>query len=257
MKILAIGDVTSPGGLEHLKNRLWNIRKLYGVDLCIVNGENASVISGITPEGAQTLFHSGADVITGGNHTLRGRGILDVLESEKNLLRPLNFPDEVPGYGYTIADAAGYRVLVMNALGQAMMEPVPDNPYPKIDRILKNEEGRYDIAVMDFHAEATGEKCALAYAYDGAISVVFGTHTHVPTADATILPNGTGYISDLGMCGETGGVLGMDPAEVVRRMRTRLPGKFTPASGKVRADGVLFTVDPESKRVKKIERIAF
>lgn len=257
MKILAIGDVTSPGGLEHLKNHLWAVRRRFAVDLCVVNGENASVISGITPEGADTLFRAGADVITGGNHTLRGRGVLPALDDMENLLRPLNLPDEVPGRGYTVLPAGGCRVLVMNALGQAMMEPVPDNPYARIDRILREQAGRYDIAVMDIHAEATGEKAALAYAYDGVIQVVFGTHTHVPTADTIILPQGTGYVSDLGMCGETGGVLGMDPAEVIRRMRTRLPGKFVPAHGPAMADGVLFTVDTAIRRCTAVERVRF
>jgi calcineurin-like phosphoesterase len=138
-----------------------------------------------------------------------------------------------------------------------MMDPVLDNPYPYIDRVLSREAGRYDLAVLDLHAEATGEKVAMGYAYDGKIHVVFGTHTHVPTADLTILPCGTGYVSDLGMCGESGGVLGMDPALVVERMRTRLPIRFQKAAGRVIASGVIFTVDEKTRKTTSVRRVSF
>lgn len=257
INILAIGDVTSPGGLAHLHNELWRVRREENIDFCIVNGENASLISGISPEGAVDLLQSGADVITGGNHTLRNKATYTVLDDEEALLRPLNFTAEAPGHGYTVRTVDGVRILVLNAMGNVMIDPVLDSPYTAIDRILEREAGAYDIAVMDFHAEASGEKVAIGYAYDGKIQVIFGTHTHVPTADLRILPRGTGYVTDLGMCGESGGVLGMDPALVVRKMRTHLPVRFHPAAGPVVADGVIFTVNTETKKTVSVRRMTF
>lgn len=257
MKILAVGDVTSPAGVEHLAAHLWEVRRTFGIDFCIVNAENASLITGASPEQAELLLRSGADVLTGGNHTLRNRAIYTALDDTEALLRPLNFGAEAAGHGYAIFDTPLCRVLVINAMGNVHMEPTLDSPYGAIDRLLAREAGRYDVSVLDLHAEATGEKLALAFAYDGRLSVVFGTHTHVPTADLKILPHGTGYVSDLGMCGESGGVLGMDPASVVRRMRTHLPEKFVPAQGAPVADGVIFTVDEHTGKTVSCERISF
>jgi len=257
MNILAIGDVTSPTGLKHLTDNLWRVRKEHGVDLCIVNAENASLISGIGADDARALLAAGADVLTGGNHTLRNKSVHAFLDESREMLRPINFPAEAPGTGYTVVTVNGYRVLVINAMGNVMMEPVLDNPYPYIDRVLSREEGRYDLAVLDLHAEATGEKVAMGYAYDGRIHVVFGTHTHVPTADMQILPCGTGYVSDLGMCGESGGILGMEPCGVVTKMRSHLPDRFVPAAGEVCADGVIFEIDEKSGRTVSLRRISF
>ncbi len=257
MRILAIGDVTSPAGLEHLIKKLWRVREENKIDFCIVNGENASLVTGISPDAAKLLLRSGADVISGGNHTLRNKAIYSYLDEEAAVLRPINFGESAPGSGYGIFDAMGCRVLVINAMGTVYIDPVLDSPFGYIDKVLADSEGKYDLAVLDIHAEATGEKLAVAYAYDGRITVVFGTHTHVPTADGRILPNGTGYISDLGMCGESGGVLGMDAETVVEKMRTRLPKKFIPASGEPSADGVIFEVDTSKRRVQSITRISF
>lgn len=257
MRILAIGDVTSPRGVDHLMKNLWAVRRKYGVDFCIVNGENASLITGISAELAEVLLRSGADVITGGNHTLRNKAAYTYLDEEAAILRPVNFGDSAPGHGYGIYDALGYRALVINALGNIYMDPVLDSPFSYIERVLAEAEGKYDFAVLDIHAEATGEKLAVAYAFDGRINVVFGTHTHVPTADGRILPMGTGYISDLGMCGESDGILGMDASVVVEKMRTHLPRKFAPSKGEVEADGVLFDLDPSTGRVSAINRIKF
>ena len=257
MKILVIGDVTSPSGIEHLKRNLWKFREKWGVDFCVVNGENASFITGISPELAEVLLRSGADCITGGNHTLRNKKAYTYLDDTREILRPLNFGDCAPGRGYTILDCNGYRVMVINAMGNIGIEPTLDNPYPYIDRALERESGKYDLAVLDIHAEATGEKAALGYAYDGKISVVFGTHTHVPTCDEIILPMGTGYISDIGMCGESGGILGMDAQLVVKQLRTRMPIRFEPAKGAPRANGVIFDVNTSNGRVLSIERITF
>jgi metallophosphoesterase (TIGR00282 family) len=257
MNILCVGDVTSPAGVEHLRANLWQFRRDNKIDFCVVNGENASLVSAATPEQAETLLKSGADAVTGGNHTLRQKLIYRMLEENNALLRPINFPEGAPGVGYNIFDVNGYRVLLINAMGNVHIDPTLDSPYPYIDRVLSREEGRYDIALIEIHAEATGEKVALGYAYDGKVSAVWGTHTHVPTADEQILPLGTGYITDIGMCGESGGVLGMDPALVVERMRTRLPIRFQKAAGRVIAGGVIFTVDEKTRKTTSVRRVSF
>ena len=257
MKLLVIGDVTSRGGIMHLKKNLWRVRQEENVDFCIVNGENASFITGISEELAEELFAAGADVITGGNHTMHNTRAYTYLDDKNAILRPINFGDGAPGHGYAIVDGAGFRVLVINALGCVHIEPCLDSPYPFIDKALAAAEGKYDYSVLDFHSEATGEKLAMGYAYDGKINVIFGTHTHVPTADETILPSGTGYITDVGMCGESGGILGLDTESTVMRMRTHIPQKYTAASGAPFANAALFTLDNSSEKVTEIERFTF
>jgi len=256
VKILAIGDVTSPGGVSHLERNLWSIRKKYGIDFCIVNGENASFITGISREAAEVLLRSGADVITGGNHTMQNFSAVKMLDEFPEVIRPLNYGNDAPGKGFTVVDTGVTRVLVMNAMGNVHMEPQLDAPYSFLDAVLLSERGKYDVAVLDIHAEATGEKLAVAHSYDGKINVVFGTHTHVPTADYTVLPRGTAYVSDLGMCGESGGILGMDVGTVLYKMKTKLPGKFKCADGEPFADGVIFELDSNGKAVS-VERIRF
>lgn len=257
MKILAIGDVTSPVGIAHLEKNLWKIRKENKIDFCVVNGENAAFVTGISPELAELLFKAGADVITGGNHTLRNRAAYTYLDDTREILRPINFGDSAPGHGYVITEALGYRILVISAMGNVHIDPTLDSPFGFIDRVLRDEAGRFDFSVLDIHAEATGEKLAVGYAYDGKITAVFGTHTHVQTADEKILPNGTGYITDVGMCGEGGGIIGMDAECVVERMRTKMPYKFKASTGAPEANGVIFTVDTASKKVTDIQRITF
>ncbi len=257
MKILVIGDVTSPAGIEHLKRNLWKFREENKVDFCVVNGENAAFITGISPELAEILLRAGADCITGGNHTLRNRKTYTYLDDTAEILRPINFGDGAPGRGYTILDCMGYRILVINALGRVHIDPVLDSHFGYIDRVLREEEGNYDFSILDFHAEATGEKLAVGYAYDGRINIIFGTHTHVQTADGQVLPGGTGYITDVGMCGESGGILGMDAETVVLRMRSNLPHAFRAAEGKCHADGVIFTLDTKTGRVTEVTPVGF
>ena len=257
LKILVIGDVTSPAGVEYLAKNLWKFREKNGIDFCVVNGENASFITGISSQLAEKLLFGGADCITGGNHTLANKAAHSFLDEAECVLRPINYGGRAPGRGYALIDAAGRRVLVISAMGQVHIEPTLDSPYTHIDELLEKLRGKYDLAILDFHAEATGEKLAVGYAYDGRINIIFGTHTHVPTADAQILPHGSGYISDVGMCGETGGILGMDAERVVERMRSRMPIPFKAASGEVRADGVIFTLDPISKKVTEVKQVRF
>lgn len=257
LKILAIGDVTSQGGVNHLKSRLPGIIKAEGVDFTVVNGENASFINGISKDSAEELLLAGADAITGGNHTMSNYGSHSFLEETAAMVRPINYGDGAPGRGYSIIDTGKYRVLVINALGIVHIEPRLDSPYGFIDKALCECRGKYDVAVLDIHAEATGEKLALAHYFDGRINVVFGTHTHVPTADGRILPKGTGYITDLGMCGESGGILGMDPSTVIYKMKNRMPGRFKAADGEAVADGVIFTLDEKTLKCTDVKRISF
>ena len=256
MKILAIGDITSPGGVKHLCDKLWAIRRKFGIDLCIVNGENASFITGITTDAAEVLLRSGADVITGGNHSLQNPASHALLDSVAEVLRPVNFPDEMSGHGYTIVDTGMERVLVISAMGCVNITPALPAPYSYIEGVLEKCRGEYDLAVLDIHAEATGEKLAVAHSFDGRISVIFGTHTHVATADATVLPLGTGYVTDLGMCGESGGIMGIEVQSVLRKLRDGAPGRFVCAAGKPVADGVIFTLYG-TYRCTEIKRIKF
>lgn len=254
MKILVIGDITSPSAAEQLAGRLWDVRRSLGVDAVIANAENAGFITGAAPDTAELLFRGGVDVLTGGNHTLRNKRSHTFLEECDSILRPINFGGGAPGRGYTFSDVAGYRMLVINAMGTVHVDPTLDSPFRFIEDVLERERGEYDVSVLDIHAEATGEKLAIAHHFDGRLDVVFGTHTHVQTADEQILPHGTGYITDVGMCGESGGILGIETSSVIESIRTHLPPKFAPATGKVVADAALFTVEI-GKGTTKVERL--
>ena len=257
MKILAIGDVTGIGGVKHLEENLWRFRDREGIDLAVVNAENAGFITGAGPDIAERILAAGADCLTGGNHTLRNRAVYSYIDSSERMLRPINFGPSAPGQGYTVLDISGWRVMLISAMGNIGIEPTLDSPFDYIERALEREAGRYDVALLDIHAEATGEKMAVAHAFDGKLSAVWGTHTHVPTADERILPRGTGYITDVGMCGESGGILGMDADSVVKRMRSRLPLKFEAAGGPVVANAVIITVDERSGKTTAIRRVSF
>lgn len=252
MKLLLLGDIVGRKTVEHLQKNLWTLRQTYGADMVIANGENATDIMGLSAEDAQTLLDSGVDVLTGGNHTFHNRSLYTMLDDNPFVLRPLNAPAAAPGSGETIFEANGCRVLVLNLFGMFGME-YSGNPFEAADRALLRNAGRYDIAVVDVHAEATAEKQALGYSLDGKVAAVFGTHTHVQTADECILPQGTAYITDLGMCGPEGGILGTDREVILRRMTTGLPQKFTVANGAIRLRGALVTV--EGKKATAIERL--
>ena len=254
MRVLALGDVVGKLGLSYLKDNLWDIRRKHRIDFVIANGENASEIRGISAGDAQTLLQVGADVITLGNHAFGQKDLYPLLEQNQQIVRPTNFPPNAPGMGYTIADAMGYRMLCINVCGRVNMESYGD-PFDAVEKILSRESGRYDYAILDIHAEATSEKLALARVFDGRIQVIFGTHTHVPTADEQILPGGSGYQTDLGMCGPHSGIIGTKTECVLEKMRNMMPSRFAVADGDVKAHGTIFELD--GQRVKSVERIRF
>lgn len=255
MKILAIGDVVGTRAIAYLKKKLWALRDAKKIDFVIANGENASEIHGISANDARALLDTGVDFITLGNHTWNKRDIYQFLDANPEcIIRPSNYPGSAPGYGHYIANVNGYRVLIINVLGQAFMEPVGD-PFDAVELILAREEGSYDISILDVHAEATSEKYAVARVFDGKIDIIFGTHTHVPTADVQILAGGTAYVTDLGMTGPRNGVLGVDAERTVYKMRTHMPAQFIVADGEIRADAVIFELDGD--KVIKAERIEF
>lgn len=257
LRILAVGDVVGQVGLAHLQATLNKQKQALSVDLCIVNGENASEIKGLCRHDAEQLLYAGADLITLGNHAYSAPDTGAFLDERPDvIIRPANYPPSNPGYGYTVTDVCGIRVLCINLLGTVHMDPL-DNPFLTLERILDTQKGNYDIAVLDMHAEATSEKLAIARAFDGKLSVIFGTHTHVATADLQILPGGTGYVTDLGMTGPEGGIIGARTEPVLRMLRDHMPARFSVAGGRVRAHAVLFSVDTDTGRTISAKQLVF
>ena len=256
MKILAIGDIVGTKSIGYLGERLWDVRRKNDIDLVVANGENATDIHGVSAPDAEAILSAGVDLITLGNHTYGRRDICSLLGDSNSIIRPANYPPLAPGGGYTILNVCGWRVLGINIMGTALMEALAC-PFMTVERILEREAGNYDFAIMDIHAEATSEKIALGRYFDGRISVMFGTHTHVPTADEQILPRGSGYITDLGMTGPTNGVIGTDADAVIEKMRTKMPVRFRVADGDVAAMGAIFVLDTDTKKVTEVKRIRF
>lgn len=255
MKILAIGDIVGVRAIEYLQKHLWKLRDRLKLDFVIANGENATEIHGLSSSDARKILDCGVDLITMGNHTWSKRDLYAFLDSNpEQIIRPANYGGNAPGYGYTTVDVNGYKILCMNVQGVAFMEPLSD-PFDAIEYILTREEGEYDLSLLDVHAEATSEKYAIARVFDGKINMIFGTHTHVPTADEQILPGGTAYVTDLGMTGPRNGILGTDAERVIKKMRTHMPSQFIVADGEITADAVLFETDGE--KMTAISRITF
>ncbi len=241
---MMIGDVVGSAGVEYLSRggRLRREAAERGADFIIVNGENSAEGNGITPTSARALLDAGADVITGGNHTLRKKNVFSMLEDGDKLIRPANYSSRAPGHGFTTALVKGYRFLIINLAGQVYMDS-PSSPFDTLEKILDSEKGGYDAAIVDVHAEATSEKLALARCFDGRITVAAGTHTHVQTADASVLPGGCGYITDLGMCGSHAGILGVKTESILFKFRVGSPVTFEPAEGDVFATGAVFEIE--------------
>ena len=252
MRILTVGDVVNENGCRYLREILPVLKKEKKIDLCIVNGENSDITNSISPASADFIFSVGADVITNGNHTYRRKEIYDYLDEKPFIIRPANFSPDGYGFGFTKLDMGYCQAAVINLMGAAYRDDV-DNPFLCIDNILPQVED-CKIKILDFHADATGEKRAMGFYLDGKISVMFGTHTHVQTADECILPNGTGYISDLGMVGTEMSCLGVNPDCIISRLRDGTKNKLLHETGKALFGACIFDVDRDGKTVG-VERI--
>lgn len=254
LKILCIGDVVGAAGCETIRAHLPQIRKTYGIDLVIANGENSAEGNGITPFSADHLFASGVDVITGGNHVFRRKEIFSYLDNNPMMVRPANYPVGAPGRGYTVVDTSHARVCVINLMGTVFMDSL-ENPFKTADAILASEEAKGAVTLVDFHAEATSEKRSMGFYLDGRVSAVFGTHTHVPTADACLLPHGTAYITDLGMAGPIESVLGVEPKLTIRRFLTKMPVRFSNASGPCSLNGIILDINNLTFKANTIQTL--
>lgn len=243
VNILAIGDVAGNSGLDILTKKLRSVKKLKNVAFTIVNGENASLF-GISPSQADSLFESGADVITLGNHTWDRRELIAYLDECRYILRPSNFAPQNPGRGWGIYDSPAGDICVINLIGRCHMDFGAENPFFEADRIIKQSNTK--ITLVDFHAEATSEKQAMAYYLDGRVSALWGTHTHIQTADACIFPRGMGYITDLGMTGPCVSVIGIRPEQSISRFLGNPPQRYEPAAGKAKIEGAVFEIDASS-----------
>lgn len=252
LNVLLIGDIVGKLGRRTVADVLPDLRRQMRLDLVIANGENTAGGRGLTPATADELMKSGVDVITSGNHIWENRDIYPMLEdAEAPLVRPMNYPEGVPGRG---VHKHG-EVAIMNAMGRTFMGVSIEDPFRAMDRALA-EVKDCPVKILDFHAEATSEKIAMAYYLDGRVSLVVGTHTHVPTADTRVLPEGTAYVTDLGMCGALHSVLGMDTERVIERFLYQLPNRFDPVDkGPAVFNSVFVTIDQESGRAMSIERV--
>ncbi len=256
MRVLAVGDVVGRPGRRAITRWLPGLLDELAPDLVVVNGENLRAGRGIDAPGLADLFDSGADVVTTGNHVWAHRSAGHLLEESPRVLRPANLPSPCPGRGWVVVPTeAGVRVAVVNLLGRIFMAPC-DCPFQAADRVLERLRGEADVVVVDFHAEATSEKKALALHLDGRVAAVFGTHTHVPTADAQVLAGGTGFLTDLGMTGPHRSVIGLDPEVALARFRTARPVPQAVAEGGLGLHGALFEIDEGSGRCTAVTRIS-
>ena len=256
VNILCIGDIVGRPGRRVLADRLKPLVTELDIDCVIANAENAAGGSGLTPQIHDKLIRYGVNLITLGDHTYRKKDIITTLETSDNLVRPANFSPLAAGRGFAVYNTGkGPTVAVVSLIGRVFMKPSLC-PYNTIDEILPRLQQQADIVIVDFHAEATSEKIAMGYHLDGRVSCVFGTHTHVVTADEKILPKGTAYITDVGMTGPHNSVLGRGAESVLKSFRTQMPFPFEIATGDVKINGILVTIDSNSKKAERIERIS-
>ncbi|NLH97438.1 MAG: TIGR00282 family metallophosphoesterase [Clostridiaceae bacterium] len=252
MKVLFIGDIVGGPGRKAVRQYIGELRSQYRFDCCIANAENAAGGSGITYATAQELYGYGIDAVTMGNHTWSKKEINTFIDADPRIARPANYPAELPGKGTVVIDG---KLGVISLLGRIYMEPV-DCPFRTLDRELEVLKRQVRAVIVDFHAEATSEKCALAWYADGRVSAVIGTHTHVQTADERILPCGTAFISDAGMTGPRDGVIGVKKELVIEKFRTSMPVRFEVAKGPVQFNGVILDIDEETGKATGIHRIS-
>lgn len=256
MNLLFIGDVMGAPGRRAIAANLPALRERLKLDLVIANGENAANGYGITGEVARDLFALGVDVITNGNHAWDKREALEYIVTEPRLLRPHNYPPGTPGSGWYVAEARGRAVGILNLMGTIYMHPTLDCPFRAADEVIAAKPDGVKVVLIDFHAETTSEKWAMAWHLNGRVSAVVGTHTHVPTADERVLPGGTAYITDVGMSGCYDSVIGMDVGKTLKRLRDKLPERFETAQGKGTLCAVYIDVDEDSGRSRTIRRIS-
>lgn len=257
MRILAVGDVCGSIGCDYVKKTLPKIKRDKKIDMVIINGENSADGNGILPESAESLFSYGADVITGGNHSLRRKQVFDYLDENGFVLRPQNLTTAESGKGYCLVDFGYTKVAVINLIGAIYLEKLQvSSPFAAADELVKMAKvDGAGIIIVDFHAEATSEKKALGFYLDGSVSALFGTHTHIPTADLQILKNGTGYITDLGMTGPKDSVLGVKSEIIINRLRNGDPAKFELAEGECSLNGCIFEIDVKTGKTVSVEQI--
>lgn len=251
-KVLAVGDVVGPPGLKRLGKSLRKLKRDVGADFVVVNGENASNL-GMTPDQGEDIFLAGADVITMGNHTFSRREIVPYIEENRYVLRPANLPPQQPGRGWGVYESKAGDVAVIDLIGRVAMDYTPNNPFLLMDQILPQIQAK--IILVELHAEATSEKLAMGYMLDGSVSAVWGTHTHVPTADTMVLPKGTGYVTDLGMTGPAVSVLGIQPRLSIDKFRGELYQRYQVADGPTKLNGVLFTIDSATGKCLGVKRV--
>jgi len=253
LNVLAVGDVVGEEGVDYLERHLRQVKRLKEIHFTVVNGENASGV-GIHPRQADQIFQAGADVITLGNHTWNRLQIADYLEDHDDILRPGNYTNRVPGRGWGVFEGPrGLRIGVMNLIGRCEMDSNFENPFTTADRALKEMEA--DVVLLDFHAEATSEKGAMGWYLDGRVQAVWGTHTHVPTADGRVLPRGTGFVTDVGMTGPADSVLGIRPQQAINRFLGGLPQRYQSASGPCKLESAIFSIDTDAGRCLSVERL--
>src|SRR6266496_3377743 len=254
MKILVIGDVVGKPGRVALLERLQDLKEQYAIDFTTMNAENVAGGFSITPPIAEQLFRAGIDVMTSGNHIFDKHEVIDYIEKQPRLLRPANYPQNTPGKAIWVGEVKGTRVAVFNLIGRVFMQP-SDDPFRAADNLVDSLPADVKVRLVDMHAEATSEKTAMGWYLDGRVSAVVGTHTHIPTADARVLPQGTAYVTDVGMVGPRDGCIGMDKEVVLQRFLTGVPNRFVVASGPVTFNSVLVTIDSSSGRATSIQRV--
>ena len=251
MKLLILGDIVGEPGREVLEKYLKKNKDLF--DFIIVNGENAAGGFGITPKIANKLFNLGIDVITLGNHAWDRREVYEYLNNTENIIRPYNFANGTPGYGYVIVEKNGQKIAVINLQGKVFMPPIRC-PFLDADILMEELKDKADIIIVDFHAEATSEKQAMGWSLDGKATLVYGTHTHTQTADERILSNGTGYITDIGMTGGHDGILGMNKRESIQKFKDGMPARWSVCKDNLKINGIIVETDKYGKTAK-IERL--
>lgn len=254
MKLLAVGDVVGVGGTEYIRRHLWSIRKEYGADFVVLNAENAAKGNGLDKDTAETLLACGADVLTSGNHIWRKHEMKYIIDELPNVLRPENYPSGCPGVGHVVYDLFGKKILVISLLGNVFMSDALASAFETADRLLEKHTEVF-TTVIDFHAETTSEKAALAKYLDGRVGVVFGTHTHVQTNDACVLPGGTGFVTDVGMVGANDSILGVKNECILRKFLTQMPVRFEEAEGEILFCGAVFDIDDATGRCQSAELV--